>query len=215
MHWFILGWAILEASAIFFHYSSACAVWHWGKAVGMHHLKPLPDVFHNGIHPKQRLRPLFYYPLAVIQSTMFLGPLFLMVGLAGWHHRLSQTFCLACACHAPLLVCRALSFRSTLLPDVTQEFKLPRLLHGATYDLIFSGHTMFALIPTYMMMYFGWLHPLVTLGVVLLNLVNGVGIIWFRRHYTVDVWLAWLITSLFFYFAVTSPTYRSTWCFHD
>ena len=210
---YLCAWFVVEASAVLFHYSSACAVWKWGKDVSMQQQHPLPDVFHQGLHPKQRLRPLVYFPLAVAQSAMFLGPFLAMVGLAGWHHHLAQTLCLACACHAPLLVCRALSFRSTLLPDVTQEFKLPRPLHGATYDLIFSGHTMFALVPTYIMVYFGWLHPFVLALLVLLNIVNGAGIIWFRRHYTVDVWLAWLITTLFFYFAVTSPAYRLTWCF--
>jgi hypothetical protein len=208
---YLVGWTILHWTSVLFHFTTARAVFKWGMANGGQQRTPLPDIFHRGIPPKRRLRPLLYFPLALAQSTIFLLPGILCLLLAVYHGKFLQAYTLGAALHAPLLSLRALSYRCTLLPDVTQEFKRPGLFTGGTFDLMFSGHVVFALIPTYCMIYFGWCHPLFLLFLALVNLLNAWGIIWFRRHYTVDVWMAWLITTLFFYFSVTYPPYRATW----
>lgn len=208
-------WLGLHGWAVYFHYTMAKAVYAWGERVGATSLQPLPDAFQEGPHPKSYLWRVAYWPLAICQFSIFLVPSLVLALAALWHGSVLQTYCLAAACHVPLLVLRAISFRLTLLPDITQEFKRPRPLHGATYDLIFSGHTVFALVPTYLLIWMGWLPLWSTILLLLVNLLNAWGIVFFRRHYSVDVWLALVIGTLVTYWVLTFPPYRATWCFTE
>jgi len=216
-----LTWAILHGLTFCLHHWFSCGVWKWGKEVAMEKWPPLPDIFHRNNPPKKWMAPRLYKPFAYIQSGICAVPLLLLMAQSvgrSWTTWV-ETYRLLAACHIPLMLCRMVCFSVTLLPDVTQEFKIPKLMHGATYDLIYSGHVVFALLPTFASIYLRdkipGEKPYSTFPLLLLyatlNLANIAGIVWCRRHYTVDVWLALVITFLFFYFATTAPGYVSLW----
>lgn len=199
----------IHACSVWFHYTAACMVYDWGKTLDdispavSSRGKPLVDFFHTLPHPNERVHPVLYKLLNKTQSVIFMVPACILVYHSYFSHGFEgvcKTYRMFSICHTALLFMRSVSFSLTLLPDVTQEFKKPKVLRGGTHDLIFSGHTVFGALPMYICA------EQCLFIMVLLNILNTAGIIWCRRHYSVDVWLAHILT--FFVFHYVSMTIK-------
>lgn len=101
--------------------------------------------------------------------------------------------------HALLLCMRAACFCSTLLPDASTKGKHPSALlpvSGGIHDLVFSGHMTFTLL----MACATWhASPSGSAALVLCCVAQSYGILMLRKHYAVDVLLAWFLTPLVFF----------------
>jgi hypothetical protein len=100
--------------------------------------------------------------------------------------------------HSWLLLFRSACFSSTLLPDASQTFcyRDTYTLEGGIHCLVFSGHATATLMAATLWAMLA--HP--HLGAVLLAfgicVLQSIGIVYCRKHYTVDVLLAWIIAPL-------------------
>lgn len=199
----------VHASSIYVHYICAHMVYKWGSSLESTHPSrgmPLCDLFHQGVHPNEKLNKHIYNVLKLVESSVFICPLAILVMCAYNHGGLMyivQIYNMFSGCHSVLLFMRSVSFSLTLLPDVTQEFKKPKIFCGATHDLIFSGHTVFAVLPLYIYSIITPSNTVVIVFMVVLNIINTICIVWFRRHYSVDVWLAHVLTFFVFHFIST------------
>lgn len=93
--------------------------------------------------------------------------------------------------HGAALLLRCATFSGTLLPDVTQEFKPPKLPWlGATYDLCFSGHTAFAVLCLCHVLSSHAFGGLLKAVAAVVTCFYGASLVARRQHYTFDVVVA-------------------------
>lgn len=177
-----------------FHWHVTKVTYDWGGKKGGLNLQPLPDRLHNFFSPPSHLVKFLTSASVWIPICHFLWCLFA-------YGPILQPVYLLSVSTGTLYVLRALTFASTILPDPTQEFKLPKNpLTGATFDLLFSGHMVFTLTFNLISLHQGWIVS--TFSKVCwttFQILHGLGIIASRHHYTVDVWLSFLITPFVFW----------------
>jgi len=94
-----------------------------------------------------------------------------------------------------VFILRMITVRSTVLPRLPEgnDYKQRNPMFGACRDYVFSGHVSSALLAS---MFIGKANPRLW---PLLGLYNGMTafmIVAQRKHYTVDVLLGWMITTL-------------------
>ena len=103
--------------------------------------------------------------------------------------------------HGWLLLFRSACFFVTLLPDASQTFcyRDTYSLKGGIHCLLFSGHTTATLMSATLWVMLG--EPSLAGGLVAFGIcaLQSVGIVYCRKHYTVDVLLAWMIVPLWTY----------------
>ena len=107
--------------------------------------------------------------------------------------------------HTLVLVLRPLCFLGTILPDASGVASHPRFwcTTGGIHDLVFSGHTAAALCGV-----LSWYHTGGTMLAAALGLAacvcQSLCIVATRKHYTVDVVLAWILCPLLLSYLVHS-----------
>lgn len=177
-----------------FHWHVTKSTYAWGKEKGGLDLQPLPDRLHD-----------FFPPPSLFVKFLTSASVWVPIGHFVWclytYGPILQPLSLLVVSLGTLYALRALTFGSTILPDPTQEFKFPKSpIMGATFDLLFSGHMMFTLTFNLVALHQGWtVSTLSKLGWFAFQILHGLGIIASRHHYTVDVWLSFLITPTVFW----------------
>jgi hypothetical protein len=188
MHFWPQLWWILCASL---HIRAQYTIGQLGKR----HYKttspqPLYDFFHA-----QYQRP---DPKSVLAWNMFLEALpfssvFFLLATCGL-----KTIPLLAFVHGWLCLLRTSCFSTTLLPDASQThcYKDNYTIQGGIHCLVFSGHAtatlMSATLWTMQMQ-----PPMYSIMIAFsICALQSAGIVYCRKHYTVDVLLAWLIVPL-------------------
>jgi len=96
-----------------------------------------------------------------------------------------------------IILLRTLSISLTVLPKYTEcsiEYSNP--ITGGCYDKIFSNHTAFTLLATFIMYQYRIIRNIPLL--VGLNVINVVLILLARAHYSIDIFVAIVVTILVF-----------------
>lgn len=75
------------------------------------------------------------------------------------------------------------------------NFKLSDILYGKCGDLMFSGHTATFAINT-LLLY--WLKKIELSSVIILNILNGLLIIFAQKHYSIDVIIAFFVSYVIY-----------------
>jgi hypothetical protein len=110
-------------------------------------------------------------------------------------------------CHGWLMILRVACFSTTLLPDASQThaYSGRYQISGGVHSLMFSGHTASTLMAATLCTL--WSSNLCT-GILTYGIcaVQSVGIVLCRKHYTVDVLVAWMVAPIW--------TAVVCWAFH-
>lgn len=94
-----------------------------------------------------------------------------------------------------IIVIRMITIQLTVLPKTTCGIKTSFDLSGYCYDKIFSGHTAFICLIT---LFLFNLKKISIIPLVIINVLYGLLIIAVRSHYTIDVFIAFIVTLLIF-----------------
>jgi hypothetical protein len=160
--------------------------------------QPLHDYFHARY---RRPNPKLVLAASMFNEALLPGS----VAFLFWTCGFTVTLPLTAFVHSWLLLFRSACFSTTLLPDASQTFDYQDsyTFKGGIHCLVFSGHTTTTLMCTTI-----WAmvtHPpaLAILFAYGICGLQSLGILYCRKHYTVDVLLAWIIVPLWT-FALTT-----------
>ena len=193
----IWAWALLwEGCAIAFH--GWCAKQTYIRGVIDHNMvgtPPLFDLVHENVPNLQwaRLAP----ELGTIGSVLYLAGLMLY----NFDERSLDCFRTVLWAHGVILITRAISFSSTLLPDASQQCHDSKFI-GGCHDLIFSGHIALMTLCVACTLHFFFPHPAVRVVLVLNACLQTFLVAATRNHYTVDVVVA-VVVAIPCYIAFT------------
>lgn len=189
-------------SAINLHQQATRRLFTWGTTIHPNFVMepPLHDYIHETVPSLQAFRiiPEILHTLPIV--------IFALSIIRGLDAQALDAFRTFICCHGLLMLLRALSFSSTLLPDASRQC-MTSFYVGSCFDLIFSGHAMIMSLSLFALFHF-YPYLLNQFKKALLCFhVTCVGflIVAVRNHYTIDVVIGMLVAPLFLRFWVTSP----------
>jgi hypothetical protein len=100
-----------------------------------------------------------------------------------------------CVLYLVIIFIRSITIQLTVLPKTTCDIKTSFDLSGYCYDKIFSGHTAFMCLLT---LFLFNLKKMPLFALIIINVLYGSLIIATRSHYTIDVFIAFIVTFLIF-----------------
>lgn len=163
--------------------------------------KPLPDLVHDNVMNMQ--------PYRIVPEILYLVPI-VYLGLLVLYYRHLEAFRFFMTCHANLILCRALSFSGTTLPDPSQMCHVS-IYVGGCHDLIFSGHVMIMTLCVLELVHFFPLWRITRLYFYISSSISAFMVISTRNHYTVDVYLSLYITVAVFFLTLYFPPLIRVW----
>ena len=194
--WAYVFWAACVFAVIrAMHVIKACGDRHYAQP-GVRASDPLFDVVHALVsRPTSHAWTYWNWFLEVFPIAAALG---LVAATRG------VTFPLMALLHGCILLMRAACFLCTLLPDASATpWKDARVsASGGVHDLMFSGHMAGSLMTTFL---FRRVHVPTFWVLLVLCGVQAFGIVSCRKHYSVDVLVAWLVVPCFVEVALGFP----------
>lgn len=188
--------------AINLHQAATRRLFTWGTTIHPNFVMepPLHDYIHEAVPSLQTFRvvPEILHSLPIV--------IFALSMIKGLDSQALDAFRTFMCCHGCLMLLRAISFSSTLLPDASRQC-MTSFYVGSCFDLIFSGHAMIMSLSMSAIFHFYpyLLTPMKKALLLFHATCVGFLIVAVRNHYTIDVVIGVLLAPLFLRLWVTSP----------